>query len=169
MSEPPGARSLGSRLPALGPRGIGWFVLQLLLMALIAAAGLLAGGNWSGAARIAAGVAGAVLLLGGGALAFLGIRDLGPSLSPLPWPNERAQLVIDGVYHRLRHPIYAGVILGALGWSLLTASFVALVLTVALAIVLDLKSRREEAWLLERFTDYAAYASQAHRFVPGLY
>jgi protein-S-isoprenylcysteine O-methyltransferase Ste14 len=61
------------------------------------------------------------------------------------------------------------VILVAMGWSLLTASLAALVLTAVLAVLLDLKARREEAWLRERYRVYAAYAEQTSRFVPGVY
>jgi protein-S-isoprenylcysteine O-methyltransferase Ste14 len=46
---------------------------------------------------------------------------------------------------------------------------VALALSVVLAIVLDLKARREEEWLRERFPDYAAYAARTKRFIPGIY
>jgi protein-S-isoprenylcysteine O-methyltransferase Ste14 len=42
--------------------------------------------------------------------------------------------------------------------------------TVLLAAVFDLKSRREEAWLLERFPEYEEYRERTpHRFVPWLY
>jgi protein-S-isoprenylcysteine O-methyltransferase Ste14 len=156
-------------LPSLGPRGEGWFVLQILFMGVVLVAGLFVGAHWSGAPRFAAGVAGAVLMLGGLALGYLGIRDLEHSLSPMPRPNEGAVLISDGIYRRLRHPIYAGLLLLAVGWSLLTASFLALALSIAFAVLLDLKARREEIWLRERFPGYAAYASRTSRFVPGIY
>jgi len=127
------------------------------------------GANWSGAPRFAAALAGAVLILGSGALAFLGIRDLGGALSPLPRPMDGAGLVAHGVYRRLRHPIYAGVMLAGLGWSLLTASWVALALSLALAVLLDLKARREEVWLHQHYSDYADYAAHTRRFLPGVY
>ena len=44
---------------------------------------------------------------------------------------------------------------------------------IALAVVLlgffDLKSRREERWLEERFPEYPAYRAQTRRLVPWLY
>jgi protein-S-isoprenylcysteine O-methyltransferase Ste14 len=46
---------------------------------------------------------------------------------------------------------------------------VALVLALGLAAVLDLKARREEAWLVVRYPGYAAYARRTRRFLPGLY
>ena len=144
-------------------------MLQLLFMAVVLVCGLFVGANWAGAPRFAAGVAGAVLMAGGVALGFLGVRDLDRSISALPRPTDDAVLISDGIYRRLRHPIYAGLILLALGWSLLTASVLALVLTGAFAVLLDLKARREEVWLRDRFPGYAAYAARTRRFVPGLY
>ena len=178
MSEPPSASSAAGRtseptdqthLPSLGPRGEGWFVLQIVFMLAVGAAGILFGPVLGGAPRFAASVTGGALILAGLALGFLGVRDLDRSASPLPRPRDTAVLIQDGIYRRLRHPIYAGVILLALGWSLLMASLVALGLAVALAALLDLKARREEVWLRERFPGYAEYAAQTNRFVPGLY
>jgi protein-S-isoprenylcysteine O-methyltransferase Ste14 len=51
----------------------------------------------------------------------------------------------------------------------LTASPLTLTLTVALALFFDLKSRREEAWLVERYVGYQTYMTRTCRFVPWLY
>ena len=180
MSEPPSPNtapaSTGAavdadqgHLPALGPHGEGWFLLQIVFMLAIAAAGFLYGANISGPPRFALGLAGAVLIVGGGALVFFGVRDLDRSVSPLPRPRDTAVLIQDGIYRRLRHPIYAGLILVAIGWSLLTASLLAFALALAFGLLLDLKARREEVWLRERYPGYSAYAAQTRRFVPGLY
>ena len=178
MSEPPGQQAepefqSGSadttKLPALGPNGEGWFLLQIVFMFLILLAGLLAGSQWSGGLRFAAAVAGGVLILGGVFLAWFGIRDLDRSMSPMPRPRASAVLIQDGVYRRLRHPIYAALMLISLGWGLLMASFLALGLAIALALLLDLKARREEIWLRDRYPGYAEYATHTKRFVPGLY
>jgi len=180
VSEPPSAAESAaagadsqpsdqSHLPALGPHGEGWFLLQIAFIAAVLVAGLFVGAHWAGAPRFAASVAGGALILAGAALGYLGIRDLDRSLSPLPRPRDTAVLIQDGVYRRLRHPIYAGLILLASGWGLLTASWLALGLAVAFALLLDLKARREEVWLRERYPGYAAYAAQTRRFVPGIY
>jgi protein-S-isoprenylcysteine O-methyltransferase Ste14 len=158
-----------SRLPSLGRRGEGWFALQLLLLAGIFVAGLLVGGDWRGALRGATDVGGAAVLLAGIALVALGVRDLGRSLTPLPAPAAGGTLVEHGAYARIRHPIYTGLMASALGFAVLSASVAALVLTGALAVLLDLKARREEAWLRERYPDYDDYARRTRRFVPGIY
>jgi protein-S-isoprenylcysteine O-methyltransferase Ste14 len=49
------------------------------------------------------------------------------------------------------------------------ASLLALGLALALAVLLDLKARREEVWLREKYPGYAEYAGHTKRFVPGVY
>ena len=112
---------------------------------------------------------GAVAIAVGGWLVLRGFTDLGDSLTPLPRPRTDGRLVEAGIYRRLRHPIYAGLICAGAGWSVLTASLPAGIVAVVLAVFLDAKARREEAWLLDRYDDYAAYRQRSHRFVPGIY
>jgi protein-S-isoprenylcysteine O-methyltransferase Ste14 len=158
-----------SHLPALGRRGEGWFLLQLALLFGVGISGALLGPNVGGGFRFVVAMAGVVSLVIGVALAGLGIRDLGPSLSPLPYPVESGVLVQHGVYRQVRHPIYAAVVMIAVGWSLVGASLIALALSIALAMLLDLKARREERWLEERYPGYTAYARRTRRFLPGIY
>jgi protein-S-isoprenylcysteine O-methyltransferase Ste14 len=45
----------------------------------------------------------------------------------------------------------------------------ALVPTAVAAVFLELKSRREEAWLAERYTEYDEYRRRVRwRFIPGV-
>ena len=87
----------------------------------------------------------------------------------MPRPRRDGRLIDTGIYARLRHPIYAGMIVAAFGWSALTGSLGALVATLLLAVFLDAKARREEAWLLERYDGYADYRRRSKRFLPGIY
>lgn len=158
-----------SRIPSLGPRGEGWVAIQVVMFVAIAAAGLLAGGAWGGTGHLVTAVLGVALMAAGGLLAVKGVLDLGTSLTPLPHPREGSELVRTGAYRLARHPIYGGLILAAAGWALLTASVVALLLAAVLLGFFDLKSRREERWLEERYPDYAAYRRETRRLIPGVY
>jgi protein-S-isoprenylcysteine O-methyltransferase Ste14 len=155
-------------LPALGPRGEGWFFVQVVVLAAVALAGAL-GPNWSGPGRALSVVAGAVLIGAGSVLALRGVLDLRSNLTVFPRPLAGAHLVDTGAYRLVRHPIYGGLILGSLGWGLVTASGPALVAAVVLALFLRLKATREEIWLAEQFDGYADYRARTRRFVPGLY
>jgi protein-S-isoprenylcysteine O-methyltransferase Ste14 len=158
----------GRRLPDLGPRGEGWFLIQVLLFAAIALAGGL-GPAWGGVARVAGMAMGAGLIVCGGLLSVRGLLDLRANLTPFPKPLPGARLVETGSYRLARHPIYGGLILGAFGWGLATASPVVLALAAVLAVFFDLKSRREELWLAEQFDGYDAYRARTRRLLPWLY
>ena len=157
-----------TRLPTLGPRGEGWVVLQFALLALVGLAGL-AGPAWAGAALVVTRVLGAALIVGGLVLAVRGIVDLREALTPLPHPREGASLVDTGSYRLVRHPIYGGIVLGAAGYALLTASPLAIVGAAVLFGLLRLKSAREEVWLEQRYAGYAAYRARTRRMIPGVY
>jgi len=110
----------------------------------------------------------AEIAIGGWAL-LSAFRELGPNLTPMPRPSDGSFLVRTGIYARVRHPIYGGLMLAAIGWATATRSLPALVAAVALCLFMDAKARREEAWLLERYADYAAYRLTTRRFLPGIY
>ena len=164
----PEAGSTGTGLPALGSRGEGWALGQLVLLGGAAAAGV-CGASWPPAGRhtraAAAGVialAGAGLLLGGGA-------GLGRQLTPFPKPVADGELRDDGVYGLIRHPMYGGALLGLLAWALVSSPL-ALAPLAAAGGFLEAKSRREEAWLEEQHPGYAAYRQRVRRrFVPYIW
>ena len=158
-----------TRLPKLGPRGEGWVVIQAAFLAAILAGGLLTGPDWSYGQATGLKAAGGVLIAGGVTVGALGIRALRRAMTGSLLAERTSRLVQDGIYGAIRHPIYAGQILVALGWSLLRSSFAALVLGLMYAVFLDLKGRREEAVISERFSGYADYARRVRRFVPGVY
>ena len=146
---------------------------QVVLIGAIGVAGLAAlasAASWTpwGLGVSAAGmlVIAAGLAIGGAA--YAGLRSTA-SFSPFPRPLDDGGLIESGIYRRIRHPMYVGVVLGALGWGLVAGSVVAVVLAFALAGLLDAKARREEIWLLDRHPDYREYRSRTRRFIPGVY
>jgi len=144
-------------------------VLQFVLLALVAAAGLVAGDAWGGSLAAMTSISGLVLMAGGALLAGAGLLRLGPNLTPVPRPRDGAQLVESGVYAAVRHPIYGGIIVAAVGWGLAAASPLTLLLAAVLAGFFELKSRREEAWLAGHYPGYVEYMAHTRRFLPRLY
>ena len=110
------------------------------------------------------------MLLAAGAVMFVtAAANLGPSLSPLPEPAQDAEHIERGWYRLIRHPIYSGLILCAFGFSGATQSWSRFALALALALVLDAKSRDEERRLSARYPTYEAYVQRTKRFIPWLY
>lgn len=154
-------------MPTLGPRGEGWVLLQSVVFGAIVACGLL-GADWPHRVRSLLQGVGAAAEVCGIVLGVLGVRALGSSFTPFPRPREGSGLRRKGIYGKVRHPIYGAVLVFVLGWSL-QRSPLALVPAALLAVVFELKSRREESWLTERYSEYADYrAVTRHRFIPWL-
>lgn len=147
-------------------RGTGWVAVQFALMFALLAAGPLWRAQWPGGWTWAMG--GALLLVGAWA-GRRGKRNLGAQRTPFPKPKDDGQLITTGIYARVRHPLYLSVIALGFAWALLWRSGPALVLAALQMPFFDLKARREERWLRERFAGYDDYARRVKRFIPGLY
>ncbi|MDZ4717172.1 MAG: isoprenylcysteine carboxylmethyltransferase family protein [Roseiflexaceae bacterium] len=146
-------------------RGEGWVAGQIAILAAIALAPPELGGlprlpNWCLPIGLIIGLA-------GGAIGLAGIRGLGQNLTPFPKPKEDATLIQSGIYSVVRHPIYAGLFLAALGFGLARRSIPSLVLSVLLGIFFDQKARREERWLIAKFPEYQSYTAKVRgRIMP---
>jgi protein-S-isoprenylcysteine O-methyltransferase Ste14 len=84
------------------------------------------------------------------------------------FPSTRDTLVRDGLYGRVRHPIYAGGMVVFIGLALLkpTPSFL---LACTLGFVwLLIQVRLEEIDLLQRLPAYRQYMKEVPRFIPRL-
>jgi protein-S-isoprenylcysteine O-methyltransferase Ste14 len=155
-------------LPELGRRGGGWVAVQIALLAAILLSAF-AGAGWPSSAAPAAYAVGGVAIACGAALLLSGGIRLGSAraLTPFPAPRRGAELRTDGAYRLVRHPMYGGGILVGAGWSILFATVPGAVLTAVLAVFADLKSRREELWLDERFPGYGEYRARTpRRLIP---
>ena len=158
-------------VPSLGPRGEGWVALQILCLGLVVLAGRFAPAETSSGVPAAASWIGGVVMLLGVAIVIAGSIELRRSeaFSVVPHPRAEGKLVETGPYRYIRNPIYAGLILASLGWAVTRLSLLAALATVLLALVLDLKRRREEGWLVDRFPGYSAYRERTKAFVPFVY
>ncbi len=160
-----------ARIPSLGPRGEGWVILQMVCLGAIGLGGLPVTATLDGPWKVLAMAVGSALILGGAVLGVGGLAALsgGNALTALPHPRPAAMLVETGAYRLVRHPIYGALVLGSAGWALFRISVLAAVGTLVLFVVLDLKRRREEEWLIDRFPTYATYRARTRRFVPWIW
>lgn len=148
-------------------RGTGWVVSQFVAMGLVMAS-ILVPPRWPEGAQTLLGALGGVLAVAGATIAVWASRALGRGLTPFPLPSSRGELVTNGPFRLVRHPVYAGGLVLFLGWSLY-AGVVALAFTLLLGVLWDRKARLEERHLRHRYPGYEAYARRVRgRIVPGI-
>ena len=112
-------------------------------------------------------IIGVTLYILGLAIAVRGRLQLGTNwvdLEDYQILQEQA-LVMDGIYHYIRHPIYTGDLLLLIGLELTLNSW--LVLGVAIPLVVAVRQAlAEDALLSQAFPGYSAYCAQTKRFIP---
>ena len=153
-------------MPSFLQRGGGWVLVQnTLTLAILAVGPLQRVAGWPRPAQWIGGL----VFIAGATFGITGVRALGRNRTPFPALRAEHHLVQSGVYRVVRHPLYTSLILLGLGWGLIWSSPLTLVLTIALALVLDGKARVEERLLLERYREYTEYKTRVARLLPGLY
>jgi len=152
-------------------RGTWFVVIQLSLLALVVLGPRTIGSlpAWPAPWALAATLLGALLGLAGAGLALAGSLQLGRNLTPFPRPRTDSTLVVTGAYRLVRHPIYSGLLFMSFGWALFVNGTLTLLYSLALAFLLDAKTRFEEQWLVSRFDDYRSYRQRVRKLIPFLY
>jgi len=98
-------------------------------------------------------------------------KDLGRNWSVTLEVREQHALVTNGVYSRVRHPMYSAFWLWALAQALLLPNWIAGPAgLVGFGTLFFLRVGREEALMIETFGDeYRCYMARTSRILPGIY
>jgi len=97
--------------------------------------------------------------------------DLGTNWSITLEVREEHRLITQGVYRRIRHPMYLALLLYSVGQALVIPNWVAGPANlIAFAILLALRLRAEERMMVEEFgSEYRAYTARTKRLIPGVW
>ncbi len=104
-------------------------------------------------------------------LAFLAwtLRSLGTNLTDTVVTRKAHTLVTRGPYRWVRHPFYDSMAIFIVAISLLAANWLVLLSGMVVFILLAIRSKTEEAHLLNRFGEpYQIYKDHTGRFLPRL-
>ena len=107
-----------------------------------------------------------VLLICGLAWAVWSLRYLDRNISMLAQARD---IVSRGPYRWVRHPLYLGELVAALGIAIAVNSYLALALWVALCGLQAYRAVREEQVLLQALPAYRAYRSRTAALLPGVF
>ena len=113
---------------------------------------------------------GLVVYAAGGVIRLWPVFVLGRRFSGLVAIQRDHALVTTGIYARIRHPSYLGVLVIMLGWALVFRSGVGLLLTALILVPLVARMKAEEALLSSQFgTEYDSYRARTWRLIPYMY
>ena len=165
----------GLRRPSgAGPADAQWWGQALFVVVLVAGflspLAVLTGLASPVQEHLVATVAGAVLALAGFALVVVSQGQMGRSWRIGVDTGERTDLVSDGVFARIRNPIFTGMVAALAGLVLMVPAWPGLLAVIALVVAVQLQVRAvEEPYLLRTHGPaYRAYAARAGRFLPGI-
>ena len=110
---------------------------------------------------------GAILTVVGLAIAIAARRTLGGNWSSNVVLKEGHELMTTGLYRYVRHPIYSGVLLMALGSAVVVGQVYAVTFFVLVLMFFAFKASQEEKLLTKHFPDeYPAYKSRVKAIIP---
>ncbi len=109
-----------------------------------------------------------LLAIFGVALGLMAVIQLNTNLSPFPTPRKGSQLIENGVFKFVRHPIYSGIFLTLFGYGVFAASAYKIIIAFVLLGIFYFKSDYEEERLLEAFPNYKEYRKITGRFFPKI-
>ena len=116
-------------------------------------------------------VAGVACLVTGLWLFYRSHADLGTNWSITLEIREQHRLITEGIYRRIRHPMYSALVLYSVGHALIIPNWVAGPSNlIAFMILFALRIRPEEKMMAAEFgSEYTAYAARTRRLVPGIW
>lgn len=95
-------------------------------------------------------------------------HDLGKNWSPTLEIREQHTLIIDGIYKKIRHPMYTSIWLWCIAQALLLPNYIAgFSGIISFALLYFLRVDNEEKMMLEQFgEDYERYMQNTGRLLP---
>lgn len=112
---------------------------------------------------------GAGIVASGLTIAIWARAVLGRNWSGIVTLKQDHELIRNGPYRWVRHPIYTGLLLGFFGTAIVLAQWRGVVAFLIVLAALWRKLRHEERWLVEVFgADYAQYRSEVAALIPFL-
>jgi|ERR1700685_1239704 len=121
--------------------------------------------------RIGPFVAGVMCLVIGLWLFYRSHADLGTNWSITLEVREEHQLITQGVYRWVRHPMYSALVLYSVGQALVIPNWAAgLSNLIAIAVLFALRVGAEERMMAQQFgNEYAAYTERTKRLIPRVW
>ncbi|MCY3413143.1 MAG: isoprenylcysteine carboxylmethyltransferase family protein [Candidatus Heimdallarchaeota archaeon] len=115
-------------------------------------------------------IIGLVIYLSGIIMLLWSRINLGKQATGILVIRDDHELITNGIYKYVRHPIYGAGIIGVLGFMLVTQSIIIGLLSLLIYFkVLNDRAKYEEEMLCNEFTEYPEYMTKTKRFIPFVF
>ena len=114
---------------------------------------------------------GLLLILLGIIIRWVAIVQLGKSFTVDVAITDAARLKTDGLFRRVRHPSYLGLLIIIIGFSVTMNSLISFfIFVISVTVAVLNRIRVEEKVLFQEFGDnYKEYKSKTKKLIPGIY
>ncbi len=107
-----------------------------------------------------------IFIFSGAIFAIYSAAFMGNLLTPFPVPKKEHQLIINGPFSIVRHPIYFGLLMFAIGALFVSTDSLVALLGLILFITLYFKTKYEEELLMNLYGEYVEYQKTVKRLIP---
>lgn len=116
-------------------------------------------------------ITGVILSIMGGVILLLSRIQIGQYGGPKIVVEDRHQLITNGLYRHIRHPIYLGFLFLFFGYSLAFGSFLmTIIIFLFLFLIFNKRMEIEERLLIAEFgKKYELYVTRTKKLIPYLY
>jgi len=116
-------------------------------------------------------IAGIALIILGVSIRYVSIRTLGKFFTAHLRVNEGRRLITDGIYRKLRHPSYFGMIFSFVGLPLAFCSLYGVLYMILIGIPgILFRINLEERFLVGEFgEEYVEYRKKSYKLIPFIY
>ncbi len=109
-------------------------------------------------------------MLAGNLIFIAAYAELGRQWSAELVIKDGHRLVVTGIYHWIRHPMYTGFLLFGIGIGLLSANLYGCAYLFVMLVLITIRLKTEEDMMVEVFGDsYKEYKSRTSALIPGIF
>jgi protein-S-isoprenylcysteine O-methyltransferase Ste14 len=109
------------------------------------------------------------IFIAGMSIRFLGLNEIGRLFSQKIELREKHRVISTGIYRYIRHPLYLGSLVMAIGTVCYLVNVYAVVLFVLLLTGVFSRIRKEETYLIKNLEGYADYSRKTKRLFPMIF
>ncbi|GEM_PF-1226010 len=114
-------------------------------------------------------ITGFSILIVGIFLRLLSLLTLNSNFSLSINPNQSSNLVVNGIYRYIRHPLYLASLLMSFAGCIIFSCIIIWIFPLITLIAVIVRIKEEEVALAEEYPEYVQYKNKTYKLIPFIY